>query len=424
MSSVELVTREVTDARFGDRTRLSEDRLVVSQTELFDLLRKDPRLPDLRFHIVRPGQSVRINGILDVIEPRAKDRRSSLATFPGIGADRAFLRSGRTHAVRGVTVMPVGRLPAGEETFVQEDCLLDMADPGARYSPFSRHVQFVVEFEDPGDDGNVREAVAVRQLAAIRVARFLAERAARPGPGETETFPGSDPDRGRREAVRVAYVCSLISEGPLHDTMLYGESTEHLRPRWITVPELVDGALVSSDYHFSCQRTPTVLYQRNPVVKAVMDRPELALDGVVLTLRFGSHSEKRRAAARIAEMLRARGVQAVVTHPAVGGNAHIDALDIVRECERSGIHTALMLQEMAGDDGADPGLVDSVPEADLMVSSGNRDQIVELPEVDRAIGPDRLSDGRLTKESLRLSLRRYLCSTNQAGAHTITAGDA
>ena len=424
MNSVELVTRDVKDARFGDRTRISEDHLVVSETELLDLLRKDPRLPDLRFHIVRPGQSVRINGILDVIEPRAKDLRSPLATFPGIGADRTFPRSGRTHAIRGVTVMPVGRLPGEGETFVQEDCLLDMADPGARYSPFSRDVQFVVEFADPPSGGSVREAVAVRRLAAIRVARFLARRAVQARPDDTERFPSRHPDRDRSETVRVAYVCSLISEGPLHDTMLYGGSTEHLRPRWITVPELVDGALVSSDFHFSCQRTPTVLYQRNPVVKAITERPGLALDGVVLTLRFGSHSEKRRAATRIVEMLRERGVQAVVTHPAVGGNAHIDALDIVRECERAGIHTALMLQEMAGDDGADPGLVDSVPEADLMVSSGNRDQLVDMPGVTRVIGPDRLKDGRPAKGSLRLSLRPYLCSTNQVGAHTLTAGDA
>ncbi len=219
-------------------------------------------------------------------------------------------------------------------------------------------------------------------------------------------------------------MCSLISEGPLHDTMLYGQSTEGLQPRWITVPELVDGALVSSDFHFSCQRTPTVLYQRNPVVEAIRKRPELALDGVILTLRYGSHSEKRQAAARIVEMLVARKIEGVVTHPAVGGNAHIDALNIIKECEKAGVVTALMLQEMAGDDGSDPGLVDSVPEADLMISSGNRDQLVDLPEVEHTLGPDRLTDGTPTKGPLRLSLRPYLCSTTQVGAHRMTTSGA
>ena len=427
---VELVTHRVSDVRFGETTRVSNGELVVSEAELADLLKGDPRIPGLTLHIARPGDSTRINGILDVIEPRSKEPDSSRATFPGIGADPASFGPGRTHAVRGVTVMPVGRLPDGRETFVQHDSLVDMAGPGARYSPFSRVPQLVVEFVDVLD-GKGEELVAARRLAAIRIARFLAARAARADSRDVEVFAGRDPDHDFRDdrghgdndqhPIRVAYVCSLISEGPLHDTMLYGQSTEGLRPHWITVPELVDGALVSSDFHFSCQRTPTVLYQCNPVVEAIRRRPELRLDGVILTLRYGSHPEKRQAATRIVEMLAERKIEAVVTHPAVGGNAHIDALNIVEECERADIGTALILQEMAGDDGGDPGLVDSVPEADLMVSSGNRDQLVDLPEVIHTLGPDRLRDGTPTKGSLRLPLRSYLCSTTQVGAHRMTS---
>ena len=429
MTPVELVTHRVSDVRFGETTRVSNGELVVSERELADLLRREPRFPDLTLHIARPGDSTRINGILDVIEPRTKDADSSQTTFPGIGADPASIRGGRTHAVRGVTVMPVGRLPDGLETFVQQDCLVDMAGRGARYSPFSRVPQLVVEFADVLD-GKGEDFVAVRRLAAIRIARFLAARAVGADSRDVEVYAGGDPDRDVREErddgdsdqdpIRVAYVCSLISEGPLHDTFLYGRSTEGLQPRWITVPELVDGALVSSDFHFSCQRTPTVLYQRNPVVEAIRNSPHLQLDGVILTLRYGSHREKRQAAARIVEMLVERRIKGVVTHPAVGGNAHIDALYIVEECERAGIGTALILQEMAGDDGGDPGLVDSVPEADLMISSGNRDQVVDLAEVMHTLGPDRLRDGTPTRGPLRLSLRRYLCSTAQVGAHRMT----
>ena len=429
MTQVELVTHRVSDVRFGQTTRVSNRELVVSKAEVADLLRMDPSTPDLSLHIARPGDSTRVNGILDVIEPRSKEPGDSRTTFPGIGADPAPTGVGRTHALRGVTVMPVGRLPDGRETFVQQDSLVDMAGPGARYSPFSSVPHLVVEFADVVG-GSAEDFVAARRLAAIRIARFLAARAAGTESRDIEIFTGHDPDRDPhdephrsdddRNPIRVAYVCSLISEGSLHDTMLYGQSTEGLEPRWITVPQLVDGALVSSDFHFSCQRTPTVLYQRNPVVEAIRNRPELLLDGVILTLRYGSHSEKRQAAGRIVEMLAERKIQGVVTHPAVGGNAHIDALNIIEQCERAGIGTALILQEMAGDDGGDPGLVDSVPEADLMVSSGNRDQVVDLPEVMQTLGSDRLRDGTPTKGSLRLPLRRYLCSTTQVGAHRMT----
>lgn len=422
LSAVELVTHHVRDVRFGETTRVSNGEMVVSKADLSDLLKADPRIPDSTFRIVRPGESTRINGILDVIEPRAKEPDNSQGTFPGIGAAPVSIGSGRTHALQGVTVMPVGHLPDGGETFVQEDCLIDMAGPGARYSPFSSNIQLVVEFVGTRD-GSTEELVAVRRLVAIRIARFLAARAVGTGSNDVEVFSSRDTDHDHPDATRVAYVCSLISEGPLHDTMVYGTSTADLQPRWITVPELVDGALVSSDFHFSCQRTPTVLYQRNPVVEAIRNRPELVLEGVILTLRYGSHAEKRQAAIRIVDMLVERKVDAVVTHPAVGGNAHIDALDIVQECEKAGIATALILQEMAGDEGGDPGLVDSVPEADLMVSSGNRDQLVDLPEVTRTVGPDRLKDGSPTKGPLRLSLRLYLCSTNQVGTHIITTFD-
>lgn len=433
MSALELVSHRVSDIRFGDTTRVSNGVLVVSKAELAGFLDRDPRIPDLALHIALPGDSTRINGILDVIEPRTKDPDSPRTTFPGIGTDPVPTGVGRTHAVRGITVMPVGRIPDGCETFVQEDSLVDMAGPGARYSPFSSGPHLVVEFADVprGSDG---DHVAPRRLAVVRIARFLAARAAETDSGDVEIYSRHDPGHdGRggsahgvsgRDPIRVAYVCSLISEGPLHDTLLYGRSTESLRPRWITVPELVDGALVSSDFHFSCQRTPTVLYQRNPVVEAIRDRPVLALDGVILTLRYGSHVEKRQAAARIVEMLVERKIEGVVTHPAVGGNAHIDALNIVEECERAGIGTALILQEMAGDHGGDPGLVDSAPEADLMVSTGNRDQLVDLPEVMHTLGPDRLRDGTPTKGPLSLSLRPYLGSTTQVGAHHMTTSDA
>lgn len=426
MSSVELVTHSVSDVRFGNTTRVSDGLLVISKAELLDFLERDSRSPELTLHIARPGDSTRINGILDVIEPRTKDPDNPRTTFPGIGTDPLSTGAGRTHALHGVTVMPVGRLLDGTETFVQEDCLIDMAGPGTRYSPFSRRPQLVVEFADvpdPSEGGSV----ALRRLAAIRIAQFLAARAVGGEPESIKFFGRRDPDHddaepgdGNRDPIRAAYVCSLISEGPLHDTLLYGESTGSLKPRWITVPELVDGALVSSDFHFSCQRTPTVLYQRNPVVEAIRKMPGLVLDGVILTLRYGSHSEKRQAATRIVEMLVERKIEGVVTHPAVGGNAHIDALNIVEECEKAGIATALILQEMAGDDGGDPGLVDSVPKADLMVSSGNRDQLVDLPEVTQTLGPDRLRDGTPTKGPLRSSLRRYLCSTTQVGAHRMT----
>ena len=80
----------------------------------------------------------------------------------------------------------------------------------------------------------------------------------------------------------------------------------------------------------------------------------------------------------------------LVTHPAVGGNAHVDALEIVAESEGAGIRIALVLQEMAGAQGHDFGLVHVLPEANALVSSGNRDELIELPRLERIVGPPNL----------------------------------
>ena len=66
------------------------------------------------------------------------------------------------------------------------------------------------------------------------------------------------------------------------------------------------------------------------------------------------------------------GVKGLISHPAVGGNAHVDAVDIVAEAEAAGIRAVLVLQEMAGPSGRDFGLVHVQPEADALVSTGNR----------------------------------------------------
>jgi glycine reductase len=266
-----------------------------------------------------------------------------------------------------------------------------------------------------------REIEVVRQ-AGICIARFLAGLVKHAQPQAVRAISGGVPAIARPSGPlpRVAYVCSLISEGPLHDTLLYGKTTADLSPQWIGLAELADGALVSSDVHYSNQRTPTIFYQRNPIVQALLERPELVFAGVILTLRYGSDAEKRRGARAVASLASAAGISGLVTHPAVGGNAHVDALEIVAEAEGAGIRTALVLQEMAGARGHDFGLVHIVPEADALVSTGNRDELVELATLDQVIGPPTLRDGEPAQGGATVPLRSYLCSTTQVGAHRLT----
>jgi len=62
----------------------------------------------------------------------------------------------------------------------------------------------------------------------------------------------------------------------------------------------------------------------------------------------------------------------------------------IRACERLGLKTAAVAYEMGDEDAADVVLLDSVPEADALISTGSTKRGVVLPRVERIVGGDSL----------------------------------
>ena len=60
----------VTDLGFSSATRVENGKLLIDKGELTTLLRSDPNIKDVQLAIARPGESVRIIPVKDVIEPR------------------------------------------------------------------------------------------------------------------------------------------------------------------------------------------------------------------------------------------------------------------------------------------------------------------------------------------------------------------
>lgn len=415
---LEKLEYNVSAVQLGSTSRLSNGTLVISESDLSEAAMDSDFVESVAIDLVLPGDSVRISGIVDVVEPRSKLNNDQV-TFPGVASKVSSCGSGTTISLRGVTVTTVGQVPPMSETFVQEDCLVDMAGTSADFSPFSRLVNIVVNAKLTP---TAPEEVYIGEMrdVGIRVSRYLASLAV--GQQAASSVVYQEPPKHQLKSTgRVVYVCSLISEGMFHDTLLYGATTENLLPRWLPVTHMVDGALVSSDLHYPNQRTPTYLYQSNPVVEAVRTNPSTELAGVILTLRYGSHEAKKEAARKIVNMAREAGADSVIVHPAVGGNAHVDAVNIAEEAERAGLSAVLILQEMAGARGNDLGLVHSVPEANALVSTGNRDEVITLQPLERVVGPHVLNDGSRLDQEIEISLRSFLCSTSQVGAHRMTA---
>ena len=73
-----------------------------------------------------------------------------------------------------------------------------------------------------------------------------------------------------------------------------------------------------------------------------------------------------------------------------GGNSIVDAMLTIAACERLGIKTAAVAYEMGDEDAADVLLLDSVPEANALVSAGSTKRGIHLPRVERVVGGNAL----------------------------------
>ena len=107
---------------------------------------------------------------------------------------------------------------------------------------------------------------------------------------------------------------------------------------------------------------------------------------VVARAMWAADEDKRRAAMFTAKLLRQLGVVGAVLGFAHGGHAVTDTALTAEACERAGIAVATMMFEMAGDDGTDFSLVQRLPSAEPLVSTGNIDALLSLPPVDTLLG--------------------------------------
>jgi glycine reductase len=323
---------------------------------------------------------VRIVKVLDVVEPRSKGPGGG-GIFPGWlpGAPGA----GPTHVLRGAAVVVAGYLPRAQEA------VIDMSGPAAELSPFGGTHNLVIEFTPaPGADwGDVDDAL--RRGSLVLAAR-LAEAALDAPPDAEEKFP----DPGTVDGLpRIGAVTNLQTQGLFKDVFVRGESFNGQAPALIDPAEIDDGAVVSGQYGHPSLRNPTWVHQNHPVANALRARhgKDLAFAGVVLAPEPVSASEKARISAAAAQLCADAGFEAVILTKEGGGNADADVALKMDALEDLGIATVGLFAEMAGPDGTGPPIVVAPERATAMVSTGNYDTRLDLPEMERALGGEELA---------------------------------
>ncbi|MGH9078205.1 MAG: glycine/sarcosine/betaine reductase component B subunit [Acidimicrobiales bacterium] len=381
-----LLVHQVDSIRFGDATALTgppgERVLTVCAAEARSAL-SDPALSDVTVSLVSPGQSARIVKVLDAVEPRTKGPGGG-GIFPGFVGPARPQGAGATHVLRGAVVVTAGFLPRAQEA------LVDFSGPAAPLSPLAGAHNVVVEFTPaPGADWALVDAALRR--GSLRLAAALAEAGLGAEPDAVEELPSPTP--ARSGLPRVGAVTNLQTQGSFKDVFVYGRSFGAGLPTLIDPGDLDDGAVVSGQFGHPALKNPTFIHQNHPVVAELRRRHGRDLDfaGVVICPEPVDQAGKDLVSAFAARVCAAAGFDAAVVTKEGGGNADADVALKMDALAELGIEGVGIYAEMAGADGTGPSVVVAPERATAMVSTGNYDHRLQLPEVEKALGGDRLT---------------------------------
>jgi glycine reductase len=386
---LELGTFPVRDARFGSRTRWADGVLEIDRDAALAAVREDGLVASARLELARPGESVRIWPVRDVVEPRVKVEGPGV-TYPGwFGRSIETVGRGRTHRLGGLGVLEVSSVNWHDAGGDFVDQYIDMSGPWAELIPESKLVNLCLVVEpDPAIDIHSKNEVVHR--ATLAVADHLANAVRDLTPPHIETFE-LPPAPGLPGVVYIQCVHSPQAMSHSEHTFCTGTyGMTRLTPPWLIHPnEILDGAL-SGPYRTMFATSWTVM--NNPLLLELYRRhgETLAFLGVIVfRTEWTTQHEKdlmAEQAAKLAKMLGASG--ALVTWDA-GGNEYIEVVHTVRACERLGIKTVFLTSEDNPEGGA-PSLLKPLPEADAIVTTGFFNaSLLDLglmPPVERVIG--------------------------------------
>ena len=418
----------IKDFRFDSKSEVQNGTLLIDKKALNDyILGLDLRIVELQLEIVKPGDEIRIMPVKDVIEPRVKVEGEG-CMFPGFNpGEEAMVGSGRTHVLKGAAVVTTGHVVGFQEGIV------DMAGPGAEYTPFSKTLNLVVRAEvDEHCKSNQYQHEAVLRKIGQAVGRWVGELARNVKPDEVQTYetlPLPQQLQAHPGLPKVGYVYMLQSQGLLHDTYYYGVDVKTIVPTLMYPTEAMDGAITSGNCVSACDKNPTYVHQNSPVIEELYKRhgKDINFVGVIITNENVTLADKERSSNMVAKLAVQLGLDAAIVSEEGFGNPDADLMMNCRKLEAVGIKTVLLTDEYAGWMGESQSLADAHPAADAVVTNGNANEIIQLPAM-KVIGHAHYADiiaggfdGSLHADgSISVEIQAITGATNELGFHNLT----
>ncbi len=422
---LELGNININAINFSEKTRVQNGALAINKEELKAVILEDERISSLEIDLVKPGDSVRITPVKDVIEPRVKVEGGEI--FPGVLGKVGVVGSGKTNVLKNVAVVTTGKIVAFQEG------IIDMKGPGAEYTPFSKTLNVVLTI-DVIDGVKQHEKEEIVRFAGLRAAKYLGEAGRDVTPDEVKVYehlPLLKSVEKYPNLPKVAYVQMLQSQGLMHDTYVYGVDAKKTLSTLISPTEIMDGAILSGNCVSACDKNTTYHHLNNPVITDLYEEHGKTLNfvGVIITNENVYLADKERSSDWSAKLAEYLGVDGVVISQEGFGNPDTDLIMNCKKIEQKGIKTVIITDEYAGRDGASQSLADADKLADAVVTGGNANQVVILPKLDRVIGDDSVvvtiaggnEDSMRADGTIEVEIQAITGATNELGFSYLTA---
>jgi glycine reductase len=378
----------VKDVRFGDKTQFNDGVLTINKDEAIDVVKEDEHITDADLVIAKPGDPVRITPVKEAIEPRCKVSGGVL--FPGTLNKLVPAGRGRTHALKGTSVLAVGKHWGGFQ-----DGLIDMSGPGAKQTMFSQliNICLVADTDEEFERYEQQKKNKALRWAGMRLAEYLGQTVKELEPEELEIYelpPLNERSPETQSLPGVVYILQLQSQmlESGYNALVYGWDTNRMLPTFMHPNEILDGAVISGSFMPSSSKISTYQHVNNATIKRLMKEHGKTINflGVIVSNLNVQLEEKMRSAYFVRQLATFLGADGAIVCEEGYGNPDSDFIYVINELEDAGIKVVGITNECTGRDGRSQPLVELSEKADAIVSTGNVSQLLRLPPMERVIG--------------------------------------
>jgi glycine reductase len=410
---LEIGNFHVKDIVFGDKTFYKDGILTINKEEALAFVKEDEHITEADLKIVKPGDKVRLVPVKEAIEPRVKLNGDPL--FPGVTGDLVKAGNGKTHALKGCSVLVVGQHWGGFQ-----DGLIDMSGEGAKYTYFSelKNIVLVADTDEEFEKREQQKKNKALRWAGMRLAEYIGNAVKELEPEEVETYelePVTKRSKEVNDLPSVVFViqCQSQMEEMGYNDMVYGWDMNHYLPTFMNPNEILDGAIISGSFMPCSSKWSTYDFQNFSAIKRLYKEHGKTVNflGVITSNLNVALEQKERSAIFVSQMAKSLGADAAIVAEEGYGNPDTDFIACIVALENEGIKTVGLTNECTGRDGNSQPLVTLDEKADAIVSCGNVSSLIKLPPMETVIGElealarDGLSGGWADDEVLGSSVK-------------------